>query len=83
MRRRHYLTEAVEDIIEISERGFASDLDDVVESLAGVVPDATVWVGETRHNRLDQIANIQTRILRVYILQNFIMIVANRPREFM
>lgn len=38
-------------------------LDNVVESLAGVVPQATVSIIETRQHRLDQLLQVQPRIL--------------------
>jgi len=58
-----YLAQTVEDIVEEDEYGTASDFDDVVQGLTGVVAYTTVGVVETCQHRFHQLTNIMRRLL--------------------
>jgi len=58
-----YLAQTVEDVIEEDEYRTASDFDDVVQGLTGVVANTTVGVVETCQHRFHQLTNIMRRLL--------------------
>lgn len=58
-RSSSYLTQPVEEHIEVGQHSAAGHLDDVVEGLAGVVAQPAVRVVEARQHRLDQLLQVE------------------------
>lgn len=61
--RRAHLAQPVEEHVEVGQHGASGHLDDVVEGLTGVVAEPAVRVVEAGEHRLDQLLQVEPRVL--------------------
>lgn len=61
--RSGHLTQPVKEHVEVGEHGAPGHLDDVVEGLTGVVAQPAVRVIEAGQHRLDQLLQVEARVL--------------------
>lgn len=61
--RGAHLTQPVKEHVEVGQHGAPGHLDDVVEGLAGVVAQPAVRVIEAGQHRLDQLLQVEARVL--------------------
>lgn len=58
-----HLAEAVKEHVEVWEDRASGHLDYVIEGLAGIVPQPAVGIIETRQHRLNQLLQVEPRVL--------------------
>lgn len=58
-----YLAQAIKEHVEVGDNGAPGHLHNVVQGLAGVIAQPAVSISKARQHRLDELLQVQTRIL--------------------